>query len=134
MEIIELKDLNQLRSAPYLLLDQRILLMREVDRYINDFDWCTVGIMADSSDIAIKSIREMERYFNWDSMNIVNQTRGSGPVYLKANQKTGDIYVRIEHGLGQGIIVSCHSNNELTYAETFGPLPLDFFSLKFLPN
>ena len=50
-----------------------------------------------------------------------------GPVFLKANQKTGDIHIRIEYGLGEGILLSCQQEEEKKNTSTFGPFPLNFF-------
>ena len=64
------------------------------------------------------------------NMKIAEKPIEDGPVFLKANQKTGDIYVRIEYGLGEGILLSCQHNEEGRDADTIGPFPLDFFKDK----
>ena len=60
-------------------------------------------------------------------MTVVASTEEEGPVFLKANQQGGLIRIRIEHGLGEGILISGHGNDENTPSTTWGPLPLDFF-------
>ena len=50
-----------------------------------------------------------------------------GPIFLKANQRTGEIHARIEYGLGEGILITCHDNDNSFIARTYGPFPLDFF-------
>lgn len=83
--------------------------------------------MAPSSEVAIKVIREIESFFSWSKMNLATKPNDAGPVFLKANQNTGDIHIRIEHGLGEGILMSCQHLDEQKDADTFGPFPLDFF-------
>ena len=96
---------------------------------MDNADWFTVGIMASSARVAIFIVKEMENHFNWPSMKVAGKPMEDGPVFLKANQRTGDIHVRIEHGLGEGILLSCQHDKELICDETFGPFPLDFFKL-----
>ena len=50
-----------------------------------------------------------------------------GGVFLKANQKTGNVFVRSEDGLGEGILITCQHDEDVKESNTFGPLPLDFF-------
>ncbi len=128
--IKSLKDLNGHRSAPSLDATQSKHLLDQLCAYIGDADWFTVGIMAPSSSLAIFVLREMESHFNWTAMNVVDKPTEDGPVFLKANQKTGDIHVRIEYGLGEGVLISCQHNNEGKEADTLGPFPLDFFKIK----
>ena len=71
-------------------------------------------------------LRSLEHSLRWEPMNVVESTGASGPVYLKANQKTGSIRIRLEHGLGEGILISGHSHQDRP-SNTWGPLPLGFF-------
>ena len=48
-------------------------------------------------------------------------------VFLKGNEKTGNVYVRSEHGLGEGILLTCQYDEDSKESSTFGPLPLNFF-------
>ena len=125
--ITNLNDLNHFRTAPILQEWQREILFEEVLSFICRSDWFTVGIMAGSSKSAISVIRQVEIKLKWKPMNIVSQPTVSGPVYLKANQKNEDIHIRIEYGLGEGIILCCHHLDPSSLADTFGPFPLDFF-------
>ena len=70
-------------------------------------DWFTVGIMASSSNLAINAFREIERFFQWNSLKLVESALDDEPVFLNAKQKTGLIHVSQEHGLGEGILISC---------------------------
>ena len=51
-----------------------------------------------------------------------------GRVFLKGNQKTGNVFIRSENGLGEGILLTCQYEHESKESSTFGPLPLDFFT------
>ena len=62
---------------------------------MNEADWFTVGIIASSSNLAISNLRQMESFFNWPPMKIVSKPHEDGPVFLKANQKTNSVYIRI---------------------------------------
>ena len=126
-DITTLKSLNRFRSAPALNLNEAQRLKNELLSHIDQADWFTVGIMAPSQTIAIKALRGIESNFDWPAMTIVQDTIGSGPVFLKANQMTGEIHLRIEYGLGIGILLSCQYNQADKGSETFGPFPLDFF-------
>ena len=126
-KINTLNDLKSLRDAPALSSDQAKDLLKELILYMNDADWFTIGIMAPSATLAIFILKEMESRFKWPAMQVEQKPSEDGPVFLKANQKTGAIHVRIEYGLGEGVLLSCQHNEEKNNAETFGPFPLDFF-------
>ncbi|WP_320667520.1 DUF1824 family protein [Prochlorococcus sp. MIT 1307] len=129
-EIKSIEDLKNFRSAPILDENQSKILLDELSNYMQDVDWFTIGIMAPSSKLALYLIKEMEKKFNWPSMKLATPLEEEGPVFLKANQKTGDINVRIEYGLGEGILLGCQHNEEQKQTDTFGPFPLDFFKIK----
>ncbi len=129
-QVKTLKDLNSFRSAPDLDYEQSDLLRGELMISINNADWFTVGIMASSSTRAIFVLREMEDFFGWPTMHLRQKPNKEGPVFLKANQKTGDVYVRLEEGLGEGVLIGCQFNQNESNAETIGPFPLDFFRVK----
>jgi len=126
-EIKVLTDLKSLRTAPTLDRDQSEYLLKELSLYMIDADWFTIGIMAPSSKLAIFILKGMEHLFDWPPMKVARKPIKDGPVFLKANQRTGDIHVRIEYGLGEGILIGCQHNEENKEAETLGPFPLDFF-------
>ena len=62
------------------------------------------------------------KFLNLDSLH------ADGSVFLKGNQKTGNVFVRSESGLGEGILITCQYDEDTKESSTFGPLPLDFFS------
>ena len=129
-EIHSLKDLKSLRSAPILDVSQSKKLLQELSIRMQGAEWFTVGIMAPSATSAILVLREIEAKFNWSPMRLLEKPTSDGPVFLKANQNTMEIYVRIEYGLGEGVLISGQNNNQLKEVDTFGPFPLDFFSIK----
>ena len=121
-----LTELCRLRSAPMHSFDERQSISEELSAQMRLMDWFTVGVMATSADRALKAMRSLERSLKWVPMNVVDSTEASGPVYLKANQKTASIRIRIEYGLGEGILISGHSDQDRP-SDTWGPLPLGFF-------
>tara|TARA_Y100001968_G_C19328570_1_gene703076 strand:- start:681 stop:1088 length:408 start_codon:yes stop_codon:yes gene_type:complete len=129
-EINSLSDLRSIRTAPLLGELQKKNLLIEVNSYIKNADWFTIGIMAPSSSQAILVLKEMESYFCWPTMKVTSQPNEKGPVFLKANQKTGGIHIRIEFGLGEGVLIGCQYNNDKKDADTIGPLPLNLFKSK----
>ena len=126
-KISSLKELTRLRSAPVLDQFQIKKLKTELYTFVEDADWFTVGIMANSIESSILAIRELEGFFSWKAMKILIEPNADGPVFLKANQKSGNIYIRVEHGLGNGILLTCQKDNNEEPSITIGPLPLDFF-------
>jgi len=128
--INSLSELNRLRSAPNLSSHQTAKLYLELSKSLDIADWFTVGIMAKSEAVAISTLRGVENHLNWAKMKLIETPNKDGPVYLKANQKTGNIHIRIETGLGEGILLGCHYNNDEKNVDVIGPLPLNFFCFK----
>ena len=60
-------------------------------------------------------------------MELVQEAESDGPVFLKANQKEGTVRIRLETGLGEGVLVSGHSADPSRFTPTWGPFPLTFF-------
>lgn len=123
-----LADLARLRGAPELLPQVRNTLRDELDQAMAKASWFTVGIMAPSMEQALTALRSLEQSQRWEPLELVDSPEEPGPVFLKGNQKGGTIRIRIEHGLGEGILVSGHGDDDTTPSTTWGPLPLDFFS------
>ena len=124
---VKLADLDLLRSAPKLSLSQSELLFDEVKHVIYKADWLTIGVMSPSLIKGIDAVRKIEEKFKFKEMKCITMPDSTGPIFLKANQKTGEIHARIEYGLGEGILISCHNYDESLIARTIGPFPLDFF-------
>ena len=127
MGIINLVDLNSLRSAPQLSKRQTKKLLEELETNIFSADWITIGIMASSDYEAIKALQSISKKYSSIKLSGYDCLRAEGRVFLKANQKTGNVYLRSENGLGEGILLTCQYEIDGTESSTFGPLPLDFF-------
>ena len=123
----KLEDLEKLRSAPKLNKKQSNILFNELKNIINQSDWITIGVMSPSLTIAIKAVRRIEKKFDYQEMKCITLPSSDGPVFLKANQKTGEIHARVEYGLGEGILISCQNNDTSLISKTVGPFPLNFF-------
>ena len=128
MEINKLVDLNSLRTAPQLSNNQIKKLLDELDQNIFNADWITIGIMANCDIRAIEVLKSITKKYS--SINFLNldSLHADGSVFLKGNQKTGNVFVRSENGLGEGILITCQNDEDAKDSNTFGPLPLDFFT------
>ena len=125
--ITSLKQLTHLRTAPHLSANERQELTIKLCEEMRASDWFTIGVMADTNALALGSYRALELSQGWEILPLVASTEDIGPVYLKANQKTGSLRIRTEHGLGSGILISGHGNDESQPSTMWGPFPLDFF-------
>ena len=127
IDIRKLEDLDKLRSAPKLTKDQSKMFLKELINIINKSDWLTIGVMSPTLKKGINVIRRIEKKFEFEEMRCITLPSIEGPIYLKANQKTGEIHARIEFGLGEGILISCQNYDNSLTSKTIGPFPLDFF-------
>ena len=127
MEINNLVDLNSLRTAPELSKNQRKRFSEELETNINNSDWVTIGIMASHDYKAIEALQSISKKYSSIKFSGYEYLRAEGRVFLKGNQKTGNVYMRSENGLGEGILLTCQYEIDLAESSTFGPLPLDFF-------
>ena len=127
MEINKLVDLNSLRTAPLLNNSQLKKLLEELEANIFNADWITIGIMAKSDSDAIETLQSFSKKYPKIKFNDLDCLRADGSVFLKGNQKSGNVFIRSENGLGEGILLTCQYENHSVESSTFGPLPLDFF-------
>jgi len=127
MEISKLVDLNNLRTAPQLSNRQEKKLLKELEANIFNADWITIGIMAPSDIKAIEALQSISKKYSSIKFGNLGSLHADGGVFLKANQKTGNVFVRSEDGLGEGILITCQYDEDAKESDTFGPLPLDFF-------
>ena len=127
MEIKNLVDLNSLRSAPNLNKIQIKKLLEELDLNILNADWVTIGIMAPSDFEAIAALKSFLKKYSSVKFSDIESLHAFGSVFLKGNQKTGNVFIRSESGLGEGILITCQYEHESKESSTFGPLPLDIF-------
>ncbi len=127
MEINKLADLNSLRTAPLLTSSQENKLLGELETNIYNADWITIGIMAPSDTKAIEALQSISNKYSSIKFCSLDSLHADGSVFLKGNQKTGNVFVRSENGLGEGILITCQYDEVEEKSNTFGPLPLDFF-------
>ena len=127
MKINDLADFNSLRSAPVLNKTESLRVLNLIDQKILTSDWITIGIMAKSDEEAREALNSIIRKYDYKSFKNFDQINAEGNVFLKANQKTGEIYIRSENGLGEGILLTCQYDDSLIYSQTYGPFPLNLF-------
>ena len=128
MEINKLVDLNNLRTAPQLSNIQEKKLLEELEANIFNTDWITIGIMAPSDNRALEALLSISKKYSTIKFGNLNSLNADGSVFLKGNQKTGNVFIRSENGLGEGILITCQYDEDTKESNTFGPLPLDFFT------
>ena len=128
MEINKLADLNSLRTAPLLNSSQEKKLLVELEANIYSADWITIGIMAPSDIKAIEALKSISNRYSSIKFSNLDSLHANGCVFIKGNQKTGNVFVRSENGLGEGILITCQYDQEAQESNTFGPLPLNFFT------
>ena len=128
MEINTLFDLNNFRTAPQLSNIQEKKLFKELEENICNADWITIGIMAPSDNKAIEALQSISKKYSSIKFGNLDSLKADGSVFLKANQKTSNVFVRSENGLGEGILITCQYDEGANESNTFGPLPLDFFT------
>ena len=127
MGINKLVDLNSFRVAPKLNNSQVKKLFGELESNISKADWMTIGIMAPSDIKAVEALQSISKKYSLINFNLESLS-ANGSVFLKANQKTSNVFIRSENGLGEGILITCQYDENASESNTFGPLPLDFFS------
>ena len=127
MKINDLADLNNLRSAPFLSEAKSLRILHQIDEKVLNSDWITIGIMAKSDEDAKEALNSIIRKYNCKSFKNFDQINAIGNVFLKANQKSGEVYIRPENGLGEGILLTCQYDDLSIYSQTYGPFPLNLF-------
>ena len=127
MSITNLNELNHLRSAPLLDKSESEDILRQINNKIKDSDWITVGIMATNEQDAKKALDSIIQKYNFKFSKNFTELRASGNVFLKANQKSGEVYIRSENGLGEGILLTCQYDDLSIHSKTYGPFPLSLF-------
>ena len=128
MEINNLVDLNSLRTAPQLSSSQVKKLLEELETNIFNADWITIGIMAPCDTKAIEAVQSISKKYSSIKFGNLDSLHADGSVFLKGNQKTGNVYMRSENGLGEGILLTCQYEKDSEESFTYGPLPLGFFN------
>ena len=127
MEINKLVDLNTFRVAPKLNNSQIKKLFGELESNMSKADWMTIGIMAPSDIKAVEALQSISKKYSSIKFGNLDSLSANGSVFLKANQKTSNVFIRSENGIGEGILITCQYDENASESNTFGPLPLDFF-------
>lgn len=128
-EPCQLADLRGLRSAPSLNPVQRHSLQAELRQRVAACDWCTIGVMAPGSEAAWEALRSFEHGLNWPPLPASSEAESTQlSVFLKGHQRKGQVWWRAEEGLGEGVLITGHCDSNSDLEDTWGPLPLDFFS------
>ncbi len=127
MDIKNLVDLNNFRTAPQLSNIQVEQLSEELEANIFNADWITIGIMATCDTKAIETLKTISKKYSPIIFENLDSLHADGSVFLKGNQKTGNVFIRSENGLGEGILITCQYDEHPEGSNTFGPLPLDVF-------
>ena len=130
MQINELIDLNNYKTAPSLDFNQIQKLSKQLDNEISNSDWLTIGIMARSDHDAKNALRTFLQKYSSISLNDFEKLKAIGNVFMKGNQKTGEVYIRSEYGIGEGILLTCQYDDTSQKSLTYGPFPLNFFAIK----
>ena len=130
MQINQLADLNKYKTAPILDSYQSQKLSAELDSKIEDADWITIGVMAKSDVEAKIALRTIIHKYSFICFKDFEELKAIGNVFMKGNQKTGEVYMRSEYGLGEGILLTCQYNDLSQNSITYGPFPLSFFLTK----
>ncbi|SBO42506.1 DUF1824 family protein [Cyanobium sp. NIES-981] len=126
-----LGSLRALRTAPCLDPAELTALRTELAARMGRCEWFTVGVMAPTALQAVQTLRSLEAACGWpplapDSSGEELEST-DGPVFLKANQSTGRFSLRLEDGLGEGVLITGHSRANPDAEDTWGPLPLQCF-------
>ena len=130
MQINGLIDLNKYKTAPILDLNQIQKLSKELDFEIRNSDWITIGVMAKSDHEAKNAFKMFIQKYSYIHFDDFEKLKAMGNVFMKGNQKTGEVYMRSEYGIGEGILLTCQYNDPLRNSSTYGPFPLSFFMTK----
>ena len=84
--------------------------------------------MAPYDTQAIEALESISKKYSSIKFGNLDSLNAEGSVFLKGNQKTGNVFVRSENGLGEGILITCQYDEDFKESNTFGPLPFDFFT------
>ena len=127
MQINQLIHLNKYKTAPQLDSSQIQKLSKELDSELRKSDWITIGVMAKSDNEAKNALRMFVQKYPFMHFKDFEKLKATGNVFMKGNQKTGEVYIRSEYGLGEGILLTCQYNDPSQNSLTYGPFPLCFF-------
>ena len=104
-------------------------LLEELETNIFNADWITIGIMAPCDNRAIEALQSISKKYSSIKFWNLDSLHADGCVFLKANQKTGNVFVRSENGLGEGILITCQYDEDAKESNTFGPVSYTHLTL-----
>ena len=115
------------RTAPELTESERQELLAELKGVLKLCPWFTIGVMAPTAPEALEALRRCEQALGWPALAAEDPSAAAieGPVFLKGNQRTGTYLIRLEEGLGVGVLIGGQNSEQPELADTWGPLPLD---------
>ena len=77
---------------------------------------------------AIQALQSVSKKYPAISFSDLDTLHAEGSVFLKSNQKTGNVFIRSENGLGECILLTCQYDDKDLDSSTYGPFPLEFFT------
>ena len=83
--------------------------------------------MASKDYEAIEALKSISKKYTSVKFKDLDSLHAEGSVFLKGNQKTGNVLIRSENGLGEGVLLTCQYEKDSSESLTYGPLPLNFF-------
>ena len=83
--------------------------------------------MASKDYEAIEALKSISKKYTSVKFKDLDSLHAEGSVFLKGNQKTGNVLIRSENGLGEGVLLTCQYDKDSGESLTYGPLPLNFF-------
>ena len=83
--------------------------------------------MASSAFEAVEALKSISKKYISIKFRELDSLHADGSVFLKGNQKTGNVFIRSENGLGEGILLTCQYDRDSKDSLTYGPFPLNFF-------
>lgn len=133
--IAPLASLRGLRTAPSLDASQTQQLRQALIERLAGCEWFTVGVMAPDRQAAVTCLRSLESALGWQPLQEESDVDpngadagAGGPVFLKGHQRNGTFRLRLEAGLGEGLLITGHNPEAPEMEDTWGPLPLDLFA------
>ena len=81
MEIKNLVDLNNFRTAPQLSNMQEKKLLEELEANILNADWITIGIMAPSDNRAIEALQSISKKYSLFKFENLSSLHADGAVF-----------------------------------------------------
>ena len=88
--------------------------------------------MASSDFEAVAALKSISKKYSSLKFRDLGTLIAIGSVFLKYNQKTGNVFIRSEKGLGEGILLTCQYEHDNKESNTFDYFHLIFFLIKII--